>query len=68
MMYQFSGVNTVTFYAVQIFQETGTSLDKNTCTILLGVVRLIFTVGAAIAMRKCGRRSLTFISGKNMTF
>lgn len=63
MMYQFSGVNTITFYAVDIFQETGTSLDKNTCTILLGAVRLLFTVVACIALRRCGRRPLTFISG-----
>lgn len=64
MMYQFSGVNTITFYAVQIFQETGTTIDKNACTILLGVTRLIFTIGAAIAMRLYGRRTLTFVSGK----
>lgn len=64
MLYQFSGVNTITFYAVQIFQDTGTTLDKNTCTILMGVIRLIVTIGATIAMRKCGRRPLTFVSSK----
>lgn len=63
MMYQFSGVNTITFYAVEIFQSTGTSLNKNACTILLGCVRLIFTVAASIAMRRMGRRALTFVSG-----
>ncbi|XP_037050880.1 facilitated trehalose transporter Tret1-2 homolog [Bradysia coprophila] len=62
-MYQFSGVNTITFYAVEIFQETGTTMNKTTCTIMLGVVRLIFTIIACIAMRKYGRRTLTFISG-----
>lgn len=63
MMYQFSGVNTITFYAVSIFQETGTKMNKYTCTILLGGIRLIFTIVACIAMRRLGRRSLTFVSG-----
>uniref|UniRef100_A0A182K6J5 Facilitated trehalose transporter Tret1 n=1 Tax=Anopheles christyi TaxID=43041 RepID=A0A182K6J5_9DIPT len=63
MMYQFSGVNTITFYAVEIFRDSGTKMDKNTCTILLGVVRLIFTIVGAILLRRCGRRPLTFISG-----
>lgn len=65
MMYQFSGVNTITFYAVEIFQDSGTNMDKNMCTIVLGVVRLAFTVIACVALRKCGRRPLTFISGKS---
>ncbi|CAO1310729.1 unnamed protein product [Diamesa hyperborea] len=63
MMYQFSGVNTITFYAVEIFRDVGTTMDKNTCTILLGVIRFIFTIIACIALRRCGRRPLTFISG-----
>lgn len=63
MMYQFSGVNTITFYAVDIFRDVGTTMDKNTCTIMLGVVRFVFTIIACIALRRCGRRPLTFISG-----
>lgn len=63
MMYQFSGVNTITFYAVSIFQETGSTMDKYTCTIMLGVVRLFFTVVGCVALRRFGRRPLTFISG-----
>lgn len=62
-MYQFSGVNTITFYAVEIFQDSGTTMDKYTCTILLGAVRLLFTIVACISLRRCGRRPLTFISG-----
>ncbi|XP_052862109.1 facilitated trehalose transporter Tret1-2 homolog [Anopheles cruzii] len=63
MMYQFSGVNTITFYAVEIFRDSGTTMDKYTCTILLGVVRLAFSILGAILLRRCGRRPLTFISG-----
>lgn len=61
-MYQFSGVNTITFYAVEIFRDTGTTWDKNTCAIVLGVVRLAFTIVGCVAMRSCGRRTLSFIS------
>lgn len=63
-MYQFSGVNTITFYAVEIFQATGTTMNKTSCTIMLGVVRVVFTIIACIAMRRYGRRPLTFISSK----
>lgn len=63
MMYQFSGVNTITFYAVEIFQDSGTTMNKTTCTIMLGVVRLIFTIIGCVCMRKFGRRTLTFVSG-----
>ncbi|XP_055311484.1 facilitated trehalose transporter Tret1-like isoform X2 [Sitodiplosis mosellana] len=62
MMYQFSGVNTITFYAVQVFKVSGTTWDSNTCAIFMGVVRLLFTIVGCIAMRRCGRRPLTFIS------
>lgn len=53
----------VTFYAVEIFEDSGTTMNKTTCTIMLGVVRLIFTIIACISMRKFGRRQLTFVSG-----
>lgn len=37
-------------------------MNKYLATVLLGIVRLVFTVVACIVMRKCGRRPLTFIS------
>lgn len=66
MLYQFSGVNVVTFYAVEIFQDSGASMDKYTATIILGTLRLIFTIVGCAALRKCGRRPLSFISGLNI--
>ncbi|RZF43260.1 hypothetical protein LSTR_LSTR001521 [Laodelphax striatellus] len=62
VIYQFSGVNPVTFYAVEIFKDSGANMNKYLATVLLGIVRLVFTVVACIVMRKCGRRPLTFIS------
>lgn len=64
MMYQFSGVNTITFYAVEIFQKSGATWDSNTCTIGMGFIRLVFTIVGCILMRRCGRRPLTFVSSK----
>uniref|UniRef100_A0A1B6CPI6 Major facilitator superfamily (MFS) profile domain-containing protein n=1 Tax=Clastoptera arizonana TaxID=38151 RepID=A0A1B6CPI6_9HEMI len=61
-IYQFSGVNPVTFYAVEIFQESGTSMDKYLATIILGLIRLGFTVVSCIMMRRCGRRQLSLVS------
>ncbi|XP_031616804.1 facilitated trehalose transporter Tret1-like isoform X2 [Contarinia nasturtii] len=62
MMYQFSGVNTITFYAVEIFQMAVPSWDANNCAIFIGIVRVLFTVVGCIAMRRYGRRPLTFVS------
>ncbi|XP_075238185.1 facilitated trehalose transporter Tret1-like [Lycorma delicatula] len=62
IIYQFSGVNPVTFYAVEVFQDSGAEMNKYLATVLLGIVRLCFTVVACIIMRKSGRRPLTFIS------
>lgn len=62
-MYQLSGVNAFTFYAVDIFNMVGTPWNKNTCTIILGLTRLSFTIVGCVASRRCGRRPLTFISG-----
>lgn len=61
-IYQFSGVNPVTFYAVEVFQDSGAEMNKYLATVLLGIVRLCFTVLSCIIMRRCGRRPLTFIS------
>ncbi|XP_072940922.1 facilitated trehalose transporter Tret1-like isoform X2 [Epargyreus clarus] len=61
-IYQWCGVNIVTFYAVEVFEATGASVDKNWLTISMGTVRLIFTVIGCIMCRKFGRRPLTFLS------
>lgn len=63
MLYQFSGVNTITFYAVEIFKDSGAQMDKNQATIILGALRFFFTIVGCVALRRCGRRPLSFISG-----
>ncbi|XP_037978426.2 facilitated trehalose transporter Tret1 [Plutella xylostella] len=61
-IYQWCGVNTITFYAVEVFEASGSTLDKYWATITLGVIRVIFTVVGCILCRRCGRRLLTFVS------
>ncbi|XP_023947081.1 facilitated trehalose transporter Tret1 [Bicyclus anynana] len=61
-IYQWCGVNTITFYAVEVFEASGAQLDKYWLTISMGVLRVIFTVVGCILCRRCGRRPLTFVS------
>ncbi|CAH2107043.1 unnamed protein product [Euphydryas editha] len=61
-IYQWCGVNTITFYAVEVFESSGASLDKYWLTISMGIIRVIFTVVGCILCRRCGRRPLTFVS------
>lgn len=62
LIYQWSGTNAITFYATEIFIDTGVKMNKEFLTGLLGFVRLLATVAACILCRRCGRRPLTFVS------
>ncbi|KAL2740650.1 facilitated trehalose transporter Tret1-like isoform X2 [Vespula squamosa] len=62
LIYQFSGTNVITFYAVEIFNDSGTTINKYLAAVILGIVRLASTIAACIACRRCGRRSLTMVS------
>lgn len=61
-VYQWCGVNTITFYAVEVFEASGAMSNKYWLTISMGIIRVIFTVVGCILCRRCGRRPLTFIS------
>ncbi|XP_035459301.2 facilitated trehalose transporter Tret1 isoform X1 [Spodoptera frugiperda] len=61
-VYQWCGVNTITFYAIEVFEASGAMANKNWLAISMGIVRVIFTVIGCILCRKCGRRVLTFVS------
>ncbi|KZC05843.1 Facilitated trehalose transporter Tret1, partial [Dufourea novaeangliae] len=62
LIYQWSGTNVITFYAVEIFNDSGSSMNKYLAAVILGVVRLSSTIVACILCRKCGRRPLTMVS------
>ncbi|XP_043506075.1 facilitated trehalose transporter Tret1-like isoform X1 [Polistes fuscatus] len=62
LIYQFSGTNVITFYAVEIFNDSGTTINKYLAAVILGIVRLVSTIVACIACRRSGRRALTMVS------
>ncbi|XP_043257845.1 facilitated trehalose transporter Tret1-like [Colletes gigas] len=62
LIYQWSGTNVITFYAVEIFKDSGSTLNKYLAAVILGVVRLGSTIVACILCRRCGRRPLTMVS------
>lgn len=62
LIYQWSGTNVLTFYAVEIFKDSGASLNKYLAAVILGVVRLVSTIIACILCRRSGRRPLTMVS------
>ena len=43
-----SGVNVIVFKTVHVFETVGSSIDKYTCTAIVGVVQLLFTGGIII--------------------
>lgn len=63
---QFSGINAVIFYTVQIFQDAGSSINENVATIIVGIVNFMSTFIAAAVIDKLGRKMLLYISGVSM--
>lgn len=59
---QLSGINAVIFYTVQIFQDAGSTIDENLCTIIVGVVNFIATFIATVLIDRLGRKMLLYIS------
>ncbi len=59
---QFSGINTVLYYAPRIFEETGLGKDASLFnSIILGVTNLIFTCLGVILIDRIGRKKLMLI-------
>lgn len=59
---QLSGINAVIFYTVTIFQDAGSSIDENLCTIIVGIVNFLSTFVATILIDRLGRKVLLYIS------
>ncbi|XP_066907650.1 facilitated trehalose transporter Tret1 isoform X2 [Halyomorpha halys] len=64
---QFSGINAVIFYTVTIFKESGSTIDSNLCSIIVGVVNIASTLVATVLIDKLGRKILLYISNALMT-
>lgn len=59
---QGSGINVVTFYTVNLLQQTSLSLDEQAATILIDLVRLIASFLAFYFINPMKRRTLFFSS------
>ncbi|XP_041983518.1 facilitated trehalose transporter Tret1-2 homolog [Aricia agestis] len=61
---QFSGVNAVAFYSIEIIEKAvGKGLNHYAAMILIDSVRLVMSVVACIVCKRFGRRPLCIISG-----
>jgi SP family facilitated glucose transporter-like MFS transporter 8 len=59
---QFSGITTLQTYAVSIFANLGTPIDKYVATLFLGLVELGGALLCVILVHWTGKRPLTFVS------
>jgi len=53
---QFSGINIILMYTVDIFQKSGSQLSPHSCTILVGVVQVIGSAVASCTVHRAGRK------------
>ncbi|KAK4871730.1 hypothetical protein RN001_015854 [Aquatica leii] len=64
---QMSGINAVIFYTSDIFEMAGSSaIDKNTSTIIVGVVNFVSTFIATVLIDRLGRKILLYVSSALM--
>ncbi|XP_037026137.1 facilitated trehalose transporter Tret1 isoform X2 [Bradysia coprophila] len=63
---QFSGINAVIFFTVDIFQMAGSTLNPNYCSIIVGVVQVLMTFAAAALVERAGRKILLIQSSAIM--
>lgn len=64
---QLSGINAVIFYTVTIFQMSGSAVNENLSTIIVGLVNFISTFIATAFIDRIGRKILLYISSVVMT-
>lgn len=58
----FSGITTLTTFAVNIFATLGAPIDKYLATMILGIAQLIGTTICVILIHYTGKRPLVFVS------
>ncbi|KAF2895000.1 hypothetical protein ILUMI_11170 [Ignelater luminosus] len=63
---QLSGITAVIYYTTDIFQMSGSTIDKNLCTIIVGIVNFVSTFIATILIDRLGRKVLLYISSVSM--
>ncbi|KAI1299213.1 Facilitated trehalose transporter Tret1 [Halotydeus destructor] len=63
---QFCGINAVIIYQMDIFEQSGSTLDPHTCSIITGGVLFMATLVGSLIVDKFGRKLLLVISGIGM--
>ncbi len=48
---QTTGINAIVFYADDIFQAVGSTMDEKYATIIVGAVQLVFTIASGFLVR-----------------
>ncbi|XP_032515113.2 facilitated trehalose transporter Tret1-like [Danaus plexippus] len=59
---QFSGIDTIIFFTVEIFESAGSTLNAMTATIIVGVVQLFSCGVSTMLVDRAGRRPLLLLS------
>ncbi|XP_070491984.1 glucose transporter GlcP-like [Chironomus tepperi] len=71
LLQQLSGGYILIFYTINIFRNLGseflTSVDENLASLLLGTIRLIMAIIAAVLSQRCNRKTLLYASTIGMT-
>ncbi|KAG5681395.1 hypothetical protein PVAND_010836 [Polypedilum vanderplanki] len=71
LLQQIAGGYILIFYTINIFRNLGnefvTSVDENLASLLLGSIRFIMAIIAAVLSQKCNRKTLLYISTIGMT-
>ncbi|XP_031629245.1 facilitated trehalose transporter Tret1-like [Contarinia nasturtii] len=67
LLNQCCGCVAMTYYTTDIFRESGSSLDENICTIIVGVIQLIGAYIATFLVDRAGRKFLYVVSTVGIT-
>lgn len=65
---QFSGTFTLQNYASTIFRASGSNLDPNTSSMIMGSIQVLGSICVSFLIDRLGRRVLLFISTAGATF
>lgn len=62
LIQQFSGIDSVIFFTVDIFRASGNSIDDNVATIMVGLLQLGSNIMALFVIDRAGRKPLLIAS------
>jgi facilitated trehalose transporter len=63
LLQQFSGIKSIIYFILFIFQASGSTMDTNLSTVIVGIVQLLATIGSMFLVDRAGRRLLLLFSG-----